>query len=256
MNEMRRIAPELKTRTQDTTYFFRDRQVLVFTLKKCNCMADYIPSADADFHLWQTSFISIMQPQATAWGILAADVTALVGQQTIWTAAFTKASNKQNRTAADVQAKDDARKAYEKALRNFVAQWVASNAKVPNSERERMGLTVKSGTHTAVPVPSTSPVVSVDFSKRLKHTVSYVDETGSKAKPQGVHGCEIWWKVGDEAPKDASELHYLATDTASPYVVSFEGKDAGKTVYYWLRWVNTRGELGSWSNPASAMVVG
>jgi len=34
------------------------------------------------------------------------------------------------------------------------------------------------------------------------------------------------------------------------------GTQAGKTVYYWLRWVNTRGEAGPWSSVASAMVVG
>jgi len=63
-------------------------------------------------------------------------------------------------------------------------------------------------------------------------------------------------KVDGEPPKEANELIYLATNTSSPYMVLFEGKDAGKVVYYWLRWVNTRGERGPWSNMLSAMVVG
>ena len=221
-------------------------------------MADYIPQNDAEFNLWQTNLIDIVGANLAPWGILADDFTALVGTQGVWNAAFTKASNRQNRTSADVQAKDDARKSYEKSLRTFVAQWLANNSKVTNSDRERMGLTVKSGTRTPIPAPTSLPVGIVDFSVRLQHTISFSDEATprSKAKPAGVHGCEIWMKIDGPAPVDASELSYVATDTSSPYTLNFEGKHAGKTVYYWLRWVNTRGEHGPWSATVSAMVVG
>lgn len=216
-------------------------------------MADYIPHPDADFNLWQSSLVTIVQTNVAVWGILAADVTALVTQQTAWTAAFNKASNKQNRTSADVQAKDDARVIYEKALRKFVAQWLANNSKVPDSERERMGITVKAGTHTAAPMPSSSPVATIDFSVRLQHTINFTDEhtPRSKAKPDGVHGCEIWIK-----PDGAADFTYLATDTSTPYVATFDLAQAGKTAHYRLRWVNTRGQQGPWSSIVSATVVG
>ena len=216
-------------------------------------MADYIPSADAEFHLWQGNLIPIVQSGVTAWGILAADTTALVALQTTWTTAFSKASNKQNRTAADVQAKDDARKAYEKGLRNFVAQWLANNAKVANSDRERMGLTVKSRTRTAVAVPTTAPVVTIDFSTRLQHYIAYVDEATptTKAKPAGVHGCEVWVKLGTDA-----DFKFLGTNTASPFQAVYADADAAKNAQYRLRWVNTRGEHGPWSSVVSALVVG
>jgi len=63
-------------------------------------------------------------------------------------------------------------------------------------------------------------------------------------------------KIDGNAPTDASELSYVATDTSSPYTSTFEGKHAGKIVYYWLRWVNTRGERGPWSSTISAIVAG
>lgn len=216
----------------------------------------FIPRNDADFNLWQASLITIVQTNATAWGILPADVTALVAQQAIWNPAFAKASNKQNRTAADVQAKDDAQKSFETGLRKFIAQWLSNNSKVPNSERQRMGITVKDGGRTPTSVPTSCPVAIIDFSTRLQHTISFTDEATprSKAKPDGVHGCEVWVKVGSEAPKDASEFAYLATDTATPYVATFESSDAGKTAWYMLRWVNTRGERGPWSSTLSALV--
>ena len=93
---------------------------------------------------------------------------------------------------------------------------------------------------------------------RLKYTINHTDEATprSKAKPAGVHGCEIWTKIDGSAPMDASELDYLATNTSSPYTVTFEGKNAAKNVYYWLRWVNTPVEPGPCSRGISAMVAG
>jgi len=221
-------------------------------------MADYVPHNDAEFNLWQANMMEIIASNLENWVISADSFSKLSGLQENWVAAFAKASNKQNRTSADVQAKGDAREPYVKELRTFVAQWLASNSKVSNSDRERMGLTVKSGTRTPVQVPTTVPVGAIDFSVLRQHTISYSDEATprSKAKPAGVHGCEIWMKIDGVVPVDASELSYVATDTSSPYTVNFEGRYAGKPVYYWLRWVNNRGEHGPWGSTISAMVAG
>jgi hypothetical protein len=48
----------------------------------------------------------------------------------------------------------------------------------------------------------------------------------------------------------------LIRDAASPYVAEFEGRDAGKTAYYVLRWVTTRGEKGLWSETVAATIAG
>jgi hypothetical protein len=219
---------------------------------------DFVPTSDAEFNLWQSSLISTVQTNTTAWGILAADVTTLVALQATWATTFAKASNKQNRTSADVQAKDDARRVFEKALRNFAAQWLSHNSKVTDSDRQRMGLTVKSATHTPVSVPSTSPTATIDFSVRGQHIINFVDETSpsSKAKPDGVHGCEIWAKIDGDAPKTDGELSYLATSTRTPYVANYDVAKAGKTAYYRLRWVNNRGQQGPWSGIVSGTIVG
>jgi hypothetical protein len=221
-------------------------------------MSDYIPQNDADMNVWQGNFVVIVEPNITVWGISTEDFTGVKSKQSIWTTAFAKASNKQNRTAADVLAKDEASDDYKKTIRIFVAQWLANNTKVTDAERTRMGLTVKTGTRSPTPVPTTSPVGTIDFSVRLQHSIHYFDEAmaHSNAKPQGVHGCEIYMKVDGDAPKDASELTYVGTCTATPYTVKFDGAKTGKVVYYWLRWVNTRGEAGPWSVTLSAMVVG
>lgn len=220
-------------------------------------MADYIPRNDSDFNLWQGYLLKEVNTNKEPWGIVPTVLAALGVKQTRWEAAYANTANKQNRTSADVQEKSDARADYEPALRGFVAEFLTNNSKVTDSDRERMGLTVKSGSRTPSPVPSSRPVASIDFSIRLQHTINFYDEATprSKAKPTGTHGCEIWAKKGGEAPKSASELQFLTTDTATPYVQTFDGADAGQIIYYWLRWVNTRGEYGPWSTPVSAMIV-
>ena len=220
--------------------------------------SDYIPGSDLEFDKWQDGLVKTCDLKAIPFGIPEDGLTKVKTLQTNWVIAFSKASNKQNRTAADVTAKDVARYDYEKAIRPFVAQWLSNNDKVSDSDRTMMGLTVKTGTRKPTPAPTTCPVGSIDFSVRHQHTIRYYDEASahSNAKPAGVHGCEIYMKVGGDAPKDASELDYQVTCTASPYTVKFDGAKTGITVYYWLRWVNTRGECGPWSITLSAMVVG
>ena len=77
-------------------------------------MADYIPQNDADMNVWQGNLVEIIEPNLTAWGILAEDFATLKSKKTVWDTTYAKASNKQNRTAADVLAKDEAANDYKK----------------------------------------------------------------------------------------------------------------------------------------------
>ena len=221
-------------------------------------MPDYMPGSDPEFDLWQKRLVRITKENQAIWVISANKLEPLESKQVLWDAAFSKASNKQNRTAAEVQAKRDALDDYKKEIRSFVAEFLANNSRVSDSDRTLMGLTVKSGTRTPAPVPSTSPLGTVDFSVRLQHTLHLSDQATpqSKAKPAGMHGCEVWVKLGGEAPKDASELSYLGIATSFSYTTTYEGKQANTMAYYWLRWVNTRGERGPWSTTVSSIIVG
>jgi hypothetical protein len=118
------------------------------------------------------------------------------------------------------------------------------------------GITVPDIISTPAGAPTTAPTATVDTGERLQHTIHFRDTTTptSKAKPPGVRGCEIWMKIGTP-PVDAGELSFVALDTRTPYVATFDGADGGKTVTYWLRWVSTRDEKGPWSAPVAATVT-
>ena len=76
----------------------------------------------------------------------------------------------------------------------------------------------------------------------------------SRAKPAGVQSCEIREQVGGTQPTDPDEMSLLAVETRMPYRADFEQTDIGKTAYFVMRWLNTRGQPGPWSQVYSAII--
>jgi hypothetical protein len=216
---------------------------------------DYIPSSDAEFSAWLNNFITYANGNLAPLGLAGADVTTLQDAATTWDTAFSNHVSSQAAAQAARTKKDDARRDAENIARPLV-QRLQSTPTVENSHRQALGLNLRSSTRTAAAAPTSRPVATIDTSQRLQHTISFVDETtpSSRAKPAGVSGCEIWVKIGT-APVDPSELTYLATDTRTPYTAVFDGADGGKIAHYMLRWVNTRGERGPWSQTVSATIT-
>ncbi len=129
----------------------------------------------------------------------------------------------------------------------------------PTPSGRHWGGTVRDAEPTPAPAPTTRPVVVVDFSKRLRHTLRYADESTPprRARPRGAIGAEVWVKVsapGDPPPSDPGELRFLLLSTRTPAVAEFDGADGGKTAHYMVRWLSTRGEAGPWSETASATI--
>ncbi len=219
-------------------------------------MTDYLPSSDADYSVWVDNFITYANANLATLGLTAADIAPVQAAHADFKTALTANVAAQAQATSARQTKDDSRAAADGAVRPLVGRLQASST-VTDAQRQSLGVTVRSGTRTAAAAPTSRPVATVDTSQRLQHIISFVDELTptSRAKPDGVSGCEIWMKLGSTAPVDPSELSYLATDTRSPYTAEFAGADAGKTAYYMLRWVNTRGDRGPWSQTVSATVT-
>ena len=217
---------------------------------------DYIPTSDGEFHAWLGNFVQYVAANTAALGATPAQVTSLQAVKTDWDTKYPYSTTAQVAAVSAVRAKDHSRGAIEDFIRPFVGMLQASTA-VTDAQRDSLGITVRSGTRTPVGAPSSKPIASIDTSQRLRHTIAFVDELtpSSRAKPDGVQGCEIWMKVGDPSPGGPNDVQYLALDTRTPYVTEFEAGDAGKTAYYMLRWISTRGETGPWSQTVSGTVT-
>ncbi|MEC4050211.1 hypothetical protein OX284_012280 [Flavobacterium sp. SUN046] len=170
-----------------------------------------------------------------------------------WNVKYPLSQNENTRTKITIKDKEDAKDRLIVFLRKVYAD--IPNSVLTNQDRITLNLLSRDTSRTPTAVPFTKPVVLVDTRNHLEHTISFSNIDGSKKKPEGVRACQIWYKIGS-APIDPSELTYMASDTASPYIHHFEGKDAGKNIYYWLRWENTRGEVGPWSDAIMATILG
>lgn len=223
-------------------------------------MPDYIPGSDTGFQAWVDNFVSYASAHLVELGIGPPDMIPIATGRADFDTKMSANVTAQQAAQSARQAKDASRDQLESLIRQLVRQLQASGD-VDNSERAALGITVPDTIRTtAVGGISTRPIGAVDTSQRLRHEIRFTDEATptSRAKPAGIMGCEIWVKVaavGEAAPSSADELSFISMDTASPYIVEYDGKDGGKTAHYMLRWVKTSGEKGPWSETISATIT-
>lgn len=218
-------------------------------------MPDFIPRPDSAFNSWQNNMFAVITSHREHWKISETAFTRFSAARDRWNAAYSLANNRHNRTEANVTEKNEALAQYKKELRMFIKSQLSFNENISDAQRDGMGLTVPSPSRTAAQPPSTSPVAEIDFSTRLRHIIHFRDSNATgRAKPAKVHGCEIWSKTGGEPPTSENEMTYIGIDTRTPRTISFQGGQQGQTVYYMMRWINTRGQHGPWSAVVSAVI--
>lgn len=220
-------------------------------------MADYVVQDEAGFIAQVEAMLAKTKPTPTAYGLSAAQATTMDDMLTVAKASIAAEDTKINETrAATAQKNVDVNK-LRAEFRNQAGTIKANSTEAQIAE---VGLNVPDTTPTAVGVPTTRPIGTVNTSQRLEHRIAFIDETsttsGSRAKPEGVRGCQIWVKIDGAPPTSIKDCQFIAEDSATPYLSVFEGADAGKTAYYILRWVNTKGEPGPISETIEATVTG
>lgn len=216
---------------------------------------DYIPRGDAEFNGWLANFVTYANANLAGLGLVAGDMTPVTTAQTTWNTKYPAHIAAAAAAVSAREGKDIARQGVEAAVRPLVRRLQAS-ASVDDTERAALGITVPDKEPSPVGPPTTRPVVTVDASQRLQHTIDFTDETTPtrRAKPAGVIGAEIWVKVDGPPPVDPGELTFLAVDTRAPYTRDYDGAQGSKPAHYMLRWVNSRGEVGPWSATVTATI--
>lgn len=216
---------------------------------------DYIPKPDETFHEWQSLLLSVIAAHATDWGITLSVLAPVNSLRNEWVEHWTLASHPSTRTSVTILAKTETRKSYEAALRGLVRSYLINNPAVTDADRVSMGLPVHDRKPSPVPTPATVPEFEVKMPVPRRLEIHFRD-TGStrRAKPPGVHGVEIRWALLKESPASLDELTRSGFDTRSPYTLDFDENHRGQSVYLALRWENSRGEKGPWSDIARAII--
>jgi hypothetical protein len=218
-------------------------------------MPQSIPRKDVDFNVVQNTIIGAANTNYIKWGLDNAWMdTVLLPAQARWIAAWAAYQDANTRTPVVTFEKTESRKICEKPLRVLVRN-LEANTKVTNDERRIMGIVIPSSSRTPSPKPTTVLDFDVDTSVLRCLTVNFHDRgSDTRAKPKGVHGCEIRWAILDAPPASIDNLLHSAFDTRSPFTLEFDEPQRGKAVWFCLRWENTHGEKGPWSTISSAII--
>jgi hypothetical protein len=164
--------------------------------------------------------------------------------------------NPATRTPAKSAALVDAENDFRKTFRQFYSGFLRRNPLVTDEDLVNMNMPKRPSGGKTPPSPPVDVIeATVDTSKPGMIGINYRsrNEKGT-AKPKGVHGAEIAHAVLHEPPADWSQLTNSSFDTRTPVQFSFPGEQRGHTFYFALRWENTRGDKGPWSEIYSAII--
>jgi hypothetical protein len=216
----------------------------------------FIPRKDNDFLRWTFSFISYLAPRAEQFNFPEKVSDSIQTQFSDFGEKLRLADEPATRTKLTIEAKTEARKLLEKTVRTAVKEYLTYNHLVSNEDRDGLGIPIHKTTRTPSPVAKTFPDFDVDSGTLRRLTIDFYDAGNkkSKAKPAGQHGAEMCWTISDVPVIDISELNHSVFDTHTPLTLEFQGHERGQTVYFALRWENTRGEKGPWSAIQSAII--
>jgi hypothetical protein len=215
---------------------------------------DYLPKQDQAFLVWALNFTTQLAGMLVRVGFPEAVFQELMALRDVFSEKLTTAEAPVTRTKSAVQAKNDARKAFEKFLRQVIREYLTYNHAVTNVDRDNLGLPIHKSGRTPTPVATIFPWVQVIVTLIRHLRFDFGGVEGSKAKLEGQHGMELVGRIGGEKPAGIHELTLSYFDTHTPLVIGFEEGNRGKTFWFAVRWENTRGEKGPWSEIRSAVI--
>jgi hypothetical protein len=132
------------------------------------------------------------------------------------------------------------------------------NPLASNLDLDAMGFpTREEGKRKPAPVADEAPEITYEVMPRRVRV--YYFKPNSKyrrGKPDGQHGVEILWGLFDASVSGVvlKDLTTSSFDTASPYTFEFSDVESGKRLFFALRWENTRGEKGPWSDVHTVVI--
>jgi hypothetical protein len=246
---------------------------------------EYIPAKDAEFDDWLAFLVEYVGSKrggpTPAWThIPDAAYTALSDAYNAWYTAYLKM--REPHTKVDTEAKNNAKAAAKAVVRPFVNQYLRFPP-VTNEDRTAMGIPNRDVTPTPIPPPEDQAEALVSFPgiHLIELKIQPVPAPASSAN-KSDYGVRIYYGVmgtvefgqspnslgaSPSAKLPAADKFRLAAAPASgddlPHSVftrrakhrfDFPEEDRSKTVYFCLRYENSKGQSGPWGPILSAVI--
>jgi hypothetical protein len=215
---------------------------------------DYLPQTYALLLSWMNTFITYLNSNMARLGITAPMITDILAKASAYAEAYNK-NEQGNAGKMDRLQRTESATSFKKTIRAFVNEHLRYNSAVTNEDRIGFGLNIPDVKPTQKLKPTTQIEATVDSSVIRQVTLHYKNkDSKSNAKPENIHGAEIRWNIQETPPTSDEELIHSEFSTRTPHTLTFDANRRGKTIYFLLRWENTRGEKGPLSELYSAVI--
>ena len=209
-----------------------------------------ISKVASKFNKLQKTVIALVVENATDWGILPLVVTNIVGNQTTYTPLYSLSTGKTTKSVGNTTNRDDyMTKTFSPALESLFIKYLINNTAISAADKLAMGIHEPNTDSTPIPDPITSPIMKI--AGNGEDLVLLVEmrnaATNRLGKPAGVGFCEIWYRVDLPEPVAVADTDLKINIHKSGTTMTFLGAQQGKKMYYFARWVTTKGFYGPWT---------
>jgi hypothetical protein len=169
--------------------------------------------------------------------------------------AFAAWKNPATRTKIISAELEEAQKAFIPDYRQLYTGFLKESPFVTNADLSAMGLPERNESgNNPTPVEIHTPYVHAHAGEPRQVIVTFGVSETSRAKPAGQHGMEFVYTVSDTPPVGIEELQISVFATRPPLILTFSESQRGKKLYFAVRWENTRGKKGPWSEIFSIII--
>jgi hypothetical protein len=217
---------------------------------------DYMPSGGRKFLEWAKRHLGTLDKIRERIGFPKDKYDEAVAKLKDFEEKLDRAEHPETRSPYNVAKKDTAMKSQKKLMRKNAQMYLFGNENVTPEDRVALGLTTLSETITRAPIEWIAPSVITEVMMArilLIHFFAFGTKKGAR-KPKMQHGAEICFWVGSEPVRDLKLLYRSAFSTRTPFQMEFTDEERGKIFSFAIRWENTRGEKGHWSEIYTVMV--
>ncbi|MBI3500817.1 MAG: hypothetical protein HY063_03400 [Bacteroidetes bacterium] len=254
---------------------------------------EWLKGTDAQFDSGQKGFMNLVNANYVAWGITPGDVSNLQTLQANWNTAYTAGGSgqKATRNEGDTKTKQDARRDYVKAIRQFIAQWLKKNKSVTDAQRKLLRITVPDLTKT-----KHKDGIKADIFYREKNmgggkhefTCNTFKDPTKASTAEGADGVIISYSIVDKRglqaradtlaeetqenptaktnkqitdaltqmnpPAGPDECDKQKTFSGAKFILDLKSANIGKTLYAFLQWNDSKNP-GRVSAPGSLITI-
>ena len=216
-----------------------------------------MPGLASKFNTLQNTTVGLIVLRGVSdYGMTAPEVTAIVGFRTNWAPLYAASRAKLTKNKQSTTDRDENQVLYAPALALVYNNHLVNNVNISAADKLAMGIHEMSVTGTPVPKPKEAPRVNITYGAALQHIMNMRNAATNRiGKPKGVGFMELWYKIGDPAPMGLLDVPLKANIHLSGEAITFLLSQKGMTVYYFARWVTTKGEYGPWGAYFSAVIA-